>query len=100
VKRIKPAAKFDDESMRYFFPLGFGGAELYFERDFDHATIELPLPPGRTIFERMPPPPLDIARRAEFVPDVWPLRVMDLGQYTTASNEAMSLDAEEGLCSC
>lgn len=99
-KRIKDAAKFDDESMVYFFPVGFGGAELYFERDFDHAATKLPLPAGRTVFERTPPTPIDIARRAELVPDVWPLQAMDLGRCTSASSEAMSLDAEDGLRSC
>jgi hypothetical protein len=96
-KRIKPAAKFDRESNRYFFPLGFGSAELYFERDFDHDPLTLPLPPGVSVFGRLPPPPLQVALRRQWVANVWPVRVMDLGEYSERDNDAMSADAEEGL---
>jgi hypothetical protein len=97
VKGIKTEAKFDSELATYFFPVGFAGVELYYERDFDHCPLTLPLPPGRTIMNHFPPVPAQRDQRTRWVPSVWPLRVVDLGEYAKDYDEQMANDAENAL---
>lgn len=96
-KGIKQPEKFDEEASSYFWPAGFGCAELYFERDFNHRPLVLPLPPGASVMDHLPPAPIEIARRPNLLPRRWPLRVMDLGEYQKDYDEAMSGDATAGL---
>ena len=97
-KGIKEASVFDQEATTYFFPVGYGAAELYYETNFLHQPLTLPLPPGRTLMEHLPPrPEIDRDQRSTLVPDTWPLRVLDLGEYRPKYDEDLALDAEESL---
>lgn len=96
-KRIKPTEKFDDETSTYMFPFGFGTAELYFERDFDHKPLVLPLPPGESVLHHYPPVPIRRPSRSAQLPHRWPLRVMDLGEHRNDYAEGMSLHASSAL---
>lgn len=97
LKGIKPVEKFDEESKTFFLPAGFGGAELYYERDFDHVPLRLPLPPGRSIIEHTPPSPASVDLRTKLVPHDWRLRVMDLGEHRPEYEEGISTDVEAAL---
>jgi hypothetical protein len=98
MKGIKPASAFEHEANTYFFPVGYGCAELYYERNFLHGPLTLPLANGRTLMDHMPPmPALDREMRASYLPDGWPLHVMDLGEYRSRYDDDIASDAEEGL---
>lgn len=97
IKGIKSPEKYDSEITRYFFPAAFGCVELYYEHDFDHKPLTLPLPPGRTIMQHFPPVPADPRRRTEMLPRTWPFRVVDLGEYAQEYDHAMAEDAERAL---
>ncbi len=94
-KAIKSAEKFDEESNTFFFPAGFGCAELYYERDFDHTPLKLPLPPGSSILDHLPPSPAQVDLRTKLVPHEWRLRVMDLGEHRPEYDEQMGRELEE-----
>jgi len=101
LKKIKALGKYDQEIRRYFWPAAFGCAELYYEHDFDHQRLVLPLPEGRSIMdaEYFPPVPAEPARRTDLVPRTWPFRVVELGEHAKEYDEAMAEDAERALCS-
>lgn len=92
LKDIKNREKFDREISSYFFAAGFGCAELYYEHDLNHQPQYPPL-----FTDRFPPVPVDPARRTELLPDTWPFRVVDLGEYARKYDDAMAEDAERAL---
>jgi hypothetical protein len=94
-KAIKSVEKFDQESSTFFLPAAFGCAELYYERDFDHAPLTLPLPPGSSVLDHLPPSPAQVDLRTKLVPHDWRLRVMDLGEHRPEYDELLAVDAEE-----
>lgn len=97
-KGFKDHVRFEDEASTYFFPFGYGCLELYYEQDFVHPPLTLPLPPGRSLLTHIPEmPPIDRRCRDEHLPDAWRLRVMDLGQYRKHYDDTLVADAEEGL---
>jgi hypothetical protein len=82
LKGIKKEAKFDEESLSYFFPFGYGCAELYFERDFDHS------------FDRATP---EQSSRSLWLADLWQLRLLDLGEYKSRYEEDLARDVEAAI---
>jgi hypothetical protein len=97
MKEIKPREKYNAESRTYFWPAAFGCAELYYERDFDHRPLTLPLPEGKSIMDHFPPVPANPRRRSALVPKTWPFRVIDLGEYAKEYDIAMAEDVERAL---
>ena len=97
MKGIKQRQKYDDERVMYFWPATLGCTELYYERDFDHRPIVLPLREGRSIMDHLPPTPAVPDKRKDLVPRTWPFRVVELGEYAKEYDDAMAEDAERAL---